>query len=388
MHSKFYFEYPVDWLKDNKTHQISFIQNIIKGCLELETELVCIPTLFPSYGVKRLSPKNLLISFHSFENPNNVLSYKEAPINGLFSLDRTGYAGWSDISLNFDYYKQKIEKITTIDIEQTLSYFQNQLIEGDSKHPQLNENKKLPNDYILFPLQVRTDSVAAHANLDMVEVLKKASYFSKKYKKNLVVKVHPYCNSEVVKAIQFIETEENPYLYTSNAHIIKLIKNADKILSCNSGVSLEALILGKDVSCFGKSEWYEITNKIENYTDLEEVFTSSPKLELTSFQKKYLTYLLKYYWVRSDDISTIKKILAKHVLSLATQNDSSSDIYSELTANLLDKQIELTNSRKKIELVEKDFIFMQEILNYFRRRPWKILKYYLKNRIIKLKKRK
>ncbi|WP_044100672.1 capsular polysaccharide export protein, LipB/KpsS family, partial [Acinetobacter pittii] len=173
-----------------------------------------------------------------------------------------------------------------------------------------------------------------------------------------------------------------------NAHIIKLIKNADKILSCNSGASLEALILGKDVSCFGKSEWYEITNKIENYTDLEEVFTSSPKLELTSFQKKYLTYLLKYYWVRSDDISTIKKILAKHVLSLATQNDSSSDIYSELTANLLDKQIELTNSRKKIELVEKDFIFMQEILNYFRRRPWKILKYYLKNRIIKLKKRK
>ncbi|RZH06384.1 hypothetical protein EXE02_18180 [Acinetobacter pittii] len=284
--------------------------------------------------------------------------------------------------------QRTLTKITTIDIEQTLSYFQNQLIEGDSKHPQLNENKKLPNDYILFPLQVRTDSVAAHANLDMVEVLKKASYFSKKYKKNLVVKVHPYCNSEVVKAIQFIETEENPYLYTSNAHIIKLIKNADKILSCNSGASLEALILGKDVSCFGKSEWYEITNKIENYTDLEEVFTSSPKLELTSFQKKYLTYLLKYYWVRSDDISTIKKILAKHVLSLATQNDSSSDIYSELTANLLDKQIELTNSRKKIELVEKDFIFMQEILNYFRRRPWKILKYYLKNRIIKLKKRK
>lgn len=388
MHSKFYFEYPIDWLKDNKVHQISFIQNIIKVCLELETELVCIPTSFPSYGVKRLSSQNLLISFHSFDNPNNVLSYKEAPINGLFSLDRTGYAGWSDISLNFDHYKQKVEKITTIEIERTLSDFQKQLIEGDSKHPQLNENKKMPNDYILFPLQVRTDSVATHANLDMVEVLKKISYFSKKYKKNIVVKVHPYCNSEVVKAIQFIETEENPYLYTSNAHIIRLINDADKIISCNSGASLEALILGKDVSCFGRSEWYEITNKIENYTDLERVFTSPKKLDLTSFQKKFLTYLLKYYWVKFDDINTIKKILAEYSPPQTTQNDSPSDLYSELTTNLLNKQIELTNSQKRIELVEKDFLFMQEILNYFRRRPWKILKYYLKNRIIKLKKRK
>ncbi|MGQ1225194.1 capsular polysaccharide export protein, LipB/KpsS family [Acinetobacter baumannii] len=375
MCTKFYFEYPVDWLKDNKVQQVTFIQNIIKGCLELEVELVCIPTSFPSYGVKRLSSKNLLISFHSFDNPHNVLSYKEAPINGLFSLDKTGYAGWSDISLNLVHYKQSIENIEKVEIEQTLSYFKKQLIEGNSKHPQLNENKKLPNNYILFPLQVRTDSVAAHANLDMVEVLKKISYFSKKYKKNLVVKVHPYCNSEVIKAIQFIETEENPYLYTSNAHIIKLIKNADKILSCNSGASLEALILGKDVSCFGKSEWYEITNKIESYSDLEEIFTSPPKLELTSFQKKYLTYLLKYYWVKFDDISTIKTILAKHISSHTIKDDSPNDLYSEFTKNLLNKQIELTNSQNKIELIEKDFLFMQEILNYFRRRPWKILKY-------------
>ncbi|MCR6569783.1 capsular polysaccharide export protein, LipB/KpsS family [Acinetobacter baumannii] len=177
-------------------------------------------------------------------------------------------------------------------------------------------------------------------------------------------------------------------LYTSNAHIIKLIKNADKILSCNSGASLEALILGKDVSCFGKSEWYEITNKIENYSDLEEIFTSPPKLELTSFQKKYLTYLLKYYWVKFDDISTIKAILAKHISSHTIKDDSPNDLYSEFTKNLLNKQIELTNSQNKIELIEKDFLFMQEILNYFRRRPWKILKYYLKNRIIKIKQRK
>lgn len=386
MSSKFYFEYPIDWIKENRPNQINFIQNIIKGCLALETELVCIPTSFPAYGIRRLSPQYLLISFHSFENPKNVLSYKEAPINGLFSFDQAGYAGWSDISLNLSNHLPLIKKIQKQDVQEVLNKFKLQLLNGDSKHPQFHENTQLPNHYILFPLQVRTDSVSTHANLDMAEVLQKVSFFSKKYKKNVVVKVHPYCNSEVIKSIQFIETEENPYLHTSNAHIIKLIQNADKVLSCNSGASLEALILGKDVSCFGKSEWYEITNKIENYNDLENIFITPIKLELTLFQEKYLTYLLKYYWIRYDDIDCIKKILQNFKQMDSTY--SQSDLYSELTNNLLEKQIELTNAHKKIELVEKDFIFMQQILNYFRRRPWKVFKYYFKYRIIKLRKRK
>lgn len=387
MQPKFYFEYPIDWLKDNQTHHVTFIQNIIKGCLELEAELVCIPTSFPSYGVKRLSSKNLLISFHSFENPKNVLSYKEAPINGLFSLDKTGYSGWSDIVLNFDNHKKEIEGINLVDANKTIEYFQKQLLNGDSKHPQIIENSLLPDNYILFPLQVRTDSVAVHSNLDMAKVLLELSLLSKKYKKNIVVKLHPYCNSEVIKAIQFIETENNPYFHSSNAHIIKLIKNANKVLSCNSGASLEALILGKDVSCFGNSEWYEITNKIKNTQDLENIFNTPTKLEITNFQKQYLTYLLKDYWIKYDDINAIKKTLLTF-----KENDFDSslnqDLYSQLNQNLLEKQIELINKQKKIEIIEKDFIYMQKILNYFRRRPWKILKYYIQSRIVKFKKRK
>lgn len=387
MHQKFYFEYPVDWLDGKKPQQITFVQNVIRCCLELKVELTCIPVSFPSYGVKRLTPKNLLISFHSFENPDKVLSYKEAPINGLFSIDKTGYAGWSDIYLNFKKYKCEIEKISSQELNTTLQNYRSQLLSGDSKHPQIEDNSPLPEDYILFPLQVRSDSVAYHANLDMVQVIQTMSTLSKKYKKNIVVKIHPFCDSEVAKTTQFIENESNPYFHNSNTHIIQLIKNADKVVACNSGASLEALILGKDVYCFGASEWYEITNKIESIDDLENIFKNTAQKEQTIFQKKYLTYLLKYYWIRYDDINSIKKVL----INFNTSNPNSyhnDDLYSELTNNLLAKQIELTERQKQIEIIEKDFIFMQKILNYFRRRPWKILKYYILSVKKKLKKKK
>ncbi|MDM1718837.1 hypothetical protein [Acinetobacter towneri] len=386
MYPKFYFEYPIDWIKDNKQYQIIFIQNIIKSCLELEAELTCMPTSFPSYGIKRLTPQDLLISFHSFENPENVLSYKEAPINGLFSFDKTGYAGWSDIVKNFDQHKDNIDKISINDADKTIQHYKKQLLSGDSKHPQIVDNTPLPDNYILFPLQVRTDSVAIHANLDMIEVIQFISILAKKYKKNIVVKTHPYCNSEAVKSIQFIETENNPYFYSSNAHIIKLIENADKVLACNSGASLEALILGKDVYCFGQSEWYEITNKIESLEILENIFKLSTKKELNHFQKKYIAYLLKYYWIKYDDITSIKNILIKFKTPLG-KLPNNHDLYSELTQNLLTKQIDLAEREKKIEIIEKDFIYMQKILNYFRRRPWKVIKYYILSRIHKLRKK-
>lgn len=388
MNPKIYFEYCTDWIKENRPQQIILIQNIISGCLELDAELVCIPTTYPSYGIKRLNSSHLLISYHSFSNPENVICYKEAPINGLFSIDQCGYAGWSDISLNLDQHLPKIRNISKVDIKNTLKLFREQLLNGDSKHPQLVENCHLPQKYIFFPLQVRTDSVAQHSNLDMAEVLLKVSTFAFKYKKHIVVKLHPHCNSEVIKAIQFIETEENPYFHTSSAHIIKLIQNADKIIACNSGASLEALILGKDVSCFGLSEWYHITNNIKTFDDLEKVFTDSFISQLTFFQEQYLTYLLKDYWVKYNDKMTICQRL-KLIINNASFNQSQSyDLYSELTTNLLKKQEELTTKQNSIELVEKDFKYMQQILNYFRHRPWKVLKFFFKDRVIRLKRRR
>ena len=388
MRKKIYFEYPIDWFKESKVEQITFIQNIIRACFELEFELVCIPAPYPSYGITRLSSKHSLISFHSYENPENVLSYKEAPIKGLFSLDKKGYAGWSDICLNFSTYIHQIEKISSNEIKETLDYYREQLLNRNSKHPQHIENKKLPEKYLLFPLQVRTDSVAAHANLDMADVLKKVSFFAKKYKKNVVVKVHPYCNSEVIKAIQFIEAEENPYFHTSNTHIIQLIQEADKVLSCNSGASLEALILGKDVSCFGKSEWYEITNKIEVDEELEQIFIQPSNHRLSFFQEQYLTFLLKYYWLKDDDLRKIKQILFNLQPREDIHSEEFADIYSEFTNNLLTEQTYLTNAKNRIALIEKDFQYMQQILNYFRRRPWKVFKLFIQQRIMKLKKRK
>lgn len=380
---KIYFEYPSAWIKAQKVNQMNFIQNIIQTGLSLNVELTCIPTPFPSYGVSRLPSEHLLISFHSYDNPGNVISYKEAPINGLFSLDRKGYAGWSDIALDLNAHLSRIQQIAIKEAKETLAAFKTQLIGGDSKHPQLKEALPSVDQYILFPLQVRTDSVARLANLDMLHVLKTMSALAKQYQKHVVVKLHPFCNSEVTKCVQFIESEQNPFLHVSNAHIIKLIEKADKVVACNSGASLEALILGKDVSCFGKSEWYEITHKLETDADLEALFTRPPQSGLTAFQKQYLTYLLKHYWVKDTDAKAIKDIITQALSN--SLGSEPCDLYSHLTQVLLDKQQSLEFERRKFESIEKDFAYMQDILSYFRRRPWQVLKYFFKDRAKKLK---
>lgn len=376
---KVYIEYPLgkDWQSENK-QKIDFVSSLIKANQELGHEIVCIPTPYPCYGVSRLTPDYLLISFHSFNNPNGVLSYKEAPINGLFSLDLKGYSGWSDISINYERYKKAIDNVSQKSITTTLTKFQNQLLSGDSKHPQKNIIENLPKEYILFPLQVRTDSVADHANMDMLDVLKHLSELSKKYKKHLVVKAHPFCNSEALKLMLFTESQDNLYFHISNSNIINLINNSYRVVSCNSGVSLEALILEKDVYCFGKSEWYEITNRLISFKDLDGVFLDSKKNHLTDYQKKYLTYLLESYWVKYDDIQHIKKIVKNSIdgLKSSLTINEQEDLYSTLTRSLLDKQKELTEAENRIKLIEKDFKYLESFFYFFRKKPRKLIKLF------------
>ena len=138
--NKFIFEYPKDWVKMADSQNIAFLNNINLCLIELNQLVSSIPVGYPSYGIARPHTEGPYLSFHSYNNPEGVWSYKEAPIKGLYSIDPKGYGGWSDIAKNPAKYQHEINNIANYD--EILQPFINQLKQGISKYKQSKTTKK------------------------------------------------------------------------------------------------------------------------------------------------------------------------------------------------------------------------------------------------------
>lgn len=377
-------EYPLTWIQKEKKIDGIFLKNLFFALVKNEFEVKLLPTAYTGNGVPiALNQDELLISFHNYNNKCNTLTYKESPIKGLFSIDQSGYSGWADINKNLDNYIDEIKKISITEAEKVIEKYKAKLFLGESKYEQFKQNIALPKDYIFFPLQVRTDSVADLANIDMVAVLKKAAEISEQKQIPLVVKLHPFCNSEVVKATVFMLQNEYKNFYVVNDDVVKLINNSKAVLCCNSGVGFEALILGKQVFCFGESEWYAITKKISSLEDVYSVFNNEISV-ITNYQKQFICYLLDQYWVDANDAAAIEKkitILIEQYTYAKTLKDAVDINY----VNYVEAQKKLEKNKENIKLIERDFKYMNDLLNSFRRKPWLVFSYFFKYRINRFK---
>lgn len=248
-----------------------------------------------------------------------------------------------------------------------------------SKYKQFDLDEELPEEYIFYALQVRTDTVADHAFVDSIDVLFELSRLAEKYKQYIVVKLHPFCDSEALQAAVFFCETQNPYLIVSNGNVITLLSNAKKVIACNSGVSLEALLLDKDVYCFGKSEWFYITSPIYSLSDLKKVFVDISAEIKGDYKKRFLAYLFSEYWVTVND----EKIGERILNMLNNSKPVYDDLYTELSINLLERQGELAEQIKSTRQIERDYQYLEKMLSFFRRKPWLIIPYYLKKRVFR-----
>lgn len=381
--NKFIFEYPIDWVKEADPQNITFLNNIHFCLIQLNQFVSSIPVGYPSYGIARPQTTSPYLSFHSYSNPEGVWSYKEAPIKGLYSIDPTGYGGWADITKNPKRYQHKINDIKNYD--DILNPFINQLKNGISKYKQSKSKLIFENDFILLALQVRTDSVANHAYLDVADVINEISNLAIRYKKRVVIKLHPKCDSELLKSLVFKLSYQNEWISISNGDITQLIQMSKCVLACNSGVSLESLILNKKVYCFGESEWFPITHQIRILEQLEDIFINyEEKYNLSIYQKKYLAFLLSEYWVGFNDKKAIKNKL-KNIIDQKLFKNKDLSIEDECILNILNAQKEYTKKNKRISLIECDFEKQKDILKYMRSHPFYILIYFFKYNFLKLK---
>lgn len=108
--------------------------------------------------------------------------------------------------------------------------------------------------YILFPLQVSTDSqVLRNCDMTIQQCIEVALSQAQKYKCDLLIKPHPAeRNSEIADYIGNLKSVHRQiYIVPYNTYM--LIKHTCKVITINSTVGIEALIYHKHVEVLGKS---------------------------------------------------------------------------------------------------------------------------------------
>lgn len=187
-------------------------------------------------------------------------------------------------------------------------------------------------DYVLLPLQVRTDSqILCHSSIktmrDLVNICISAlAKYNKTAKKQfaLVVKEHPKdrCLIEVKKSIR---KSDVAVIFLTQADTRKLIKESSLVITINSTVGIEGLLYYKPVITLGNAFYsidgiaYQCDNSKNLDTVIEKALSAPVNQDLIN---KFLYYLKFDYQVDGDlnhpdeknilpVITRIKKVLER-----------------------------------------------------------------------------
>ena len=300
-------ELPLDWFSnpiDGDRHRI-FMANLLGALTRCTPNVEVVEVPWGSDFADRVPPENgILFSYHSVGRVPGVWRLKEAPIPPLYSIDKSGHSGWSEIA-NSRSLQEQAKSFNLDAAVQIINHYREKFLATRlSKYPQTETQEALPERFVFIPLQVQADPVALYANINAITLLQEASRISAEEQVHVVVKRHPFCNSIGIEGCIAELSEGNPYFHLSSGNIHTLIQNSLSILTVNSGVGLEALVHGKPVYSCGKSEWQAASNEIRSVDDIRQAFRSDQP-QMSDESKAYLGYLLSEYWVDSTDFGKI-----------------------------------------------------------------------------------
>lgn len=114
--------------------------------------------------------------------------------------------------------------------------------------------------YIFFPMQVSTDSqIVLNSDIGLMDSLSYSLKEAQRLGVILVVKLHPAEKSvEITKSLLMLRKKMGFKIVNDNTFVI--IKNSLKVITINSTVALESMIIGKEVDILGRS-YYKYFNK-------------------------------------------------------------------------------------------------------------------------------
>lgn len=221
-----------------------------------------------------LQPSNrCVISYHTTGTDDRALHWKEAYQPGSFTLNRYGFAGWSDLA------RKRLEELALSDISQSAASahrhvrLRTMLSTNSSKYRQAERgaSASLAPGYVFLGLQILNDSVQQLANVPMLQMLDEVSETCRERGLRLIVKRHPLCRSKAIgdRIKRGLEAGE---FVTSTASVHELIQGACAVCVVNSGVGLEALFHQKPVFVFGKSDYWHVCYRMKQPGDFRAAF--------------------------------------------------------------------------------------------------------------------
>jgi hypothetical protein len=264
--------YPCNWINNHNTPSVELFYRTLFKVLALEGINY---TVTPTKGIPITDDLNykdtIHLTYHTKHPCINAINIKVSYLPNLFYFDRKGYSGWSETTDDIktkDYLNRVEDHIAKSYFEKIASHYIHNNI---SKYPQPLETNKHPNhnhDYIFLATQVIDDSVSELAYIDTLTLIKHATTACETLGIDLLIKRHPKCSSIEIKQTIEEATQKN-HVLTTNGSIHDLIKNAEAVLTVNSGVGFESLLHLKQVYITGKADYHWACTTIKTEYELK-----------------------------------------------------------------------------------------------------------------------
>ncbi len=253
-------------------------------------------------------------AYHAEQAPG-ARSYciKQGALPHHWFMDAGGYGGWctlandadlQDRSAQFDLDRARavIEALAREMREQNLS-----------NYAQPDGPAALPCDdgFVFFPLQTADDEVHELSSLGQPAMLRRASELAAATGVSLVVKRHPRCASPMMEAA-IADAAAKPGVHVTDGSVNDLVSRARSVIVTNSGVGLQALVLGCPVFAAGRSEYSHICTRIDTLDALAPAF-EPPPATLPERSVRQLGYLLDEYLVDMRDPDRIARRIEQHI---------------------------------------------------------------------------
>lgn len=138
-------------------------------------------------------------------------------------------------------------------------------------------------DYVFYPLQVSYDSqILLHSDVGIEAGLLYAIDFAKRNDWKLIVKPHPQ-EKDAISLKKILALKEKYHFYIINENSFKLIKYAKKVITINSTIGLESMIMKKEIEVLGKAYY-------KNFNDDElSRYISGYLIDVDFFSKDDIT---------------------------------------------------------------------------------------------------
>lgn len=271
-----HLEVPTPWLespRDGDRNRLMF--DAVQQCLRDRAHAVtCAEIPFGTSFSPKVAPDGgFRIAYHSCGDARHVWRLKETPVPYFYSFDRLGFAAWSEAAVCRERLRDVLERVASEEARAGCRGIVQWLDgEGLSKYRQDGKGSIPSEPFVFFPLQVRRDVVARFARIDPLVALREAARAARRQRVPLVVKRHPYCASPIVAAALRAACFANPWVILTDAPVNRLLAGCGSVLLSNSGVGIEALLRGKPVHAFGRSEYEVAVAPVDRPADVQGAF--------------------------------------------------------------------------------------------------------------------